>query len=151
VLAYANDATTAERVTKSFAEAIEARRAAFVEASLSPDAAVAEARRRLNAHLSLPVLLCDIADNPGAGAASDNTAILRALVAQDADRAVAAIVCDAQAARAAHAVGVGASIELALGGRADQPACALRDGVHGRTGDGWELYRNGSDVARLNR
>ncbi|MFT4065213.1 M81 family metallopeptidase [Paraburkholderia sp.] len=121
VLVYADEAGTAKRVSARFAQAVEAQRERFTEAPLSPDAAVDEALRRLAAQPGLPVVLCDTDDNPGAGAASDNTAILRALVARAACRAVVAVVCDAQAASDAHAAGVGSRIELALGGRADAP------------------------------
>jgi microcystin degradation protein MlrC len=121
VLAYADDPTVTERVVTRFADAIKAQRARFTEAPLSPDAAVDEARRRTSAQPGLPVVLCDTDDNPGAGAASDNTAILRALVAQDASRAVVAVICDSQAAHAAHAAGLGSRIELELGGRAAAP------------------------------
>ncbi|WP_244832051.1 M81 family metallopeptidase [Caballeronia sp. TF1N1] len=118
VLAYADDPIKAERVTAQFAEAIAAQRARFAEAPLSPDAAVDEARRRVALQPGLPIVLCDTDDNPGAGAASDNTAILRELVAQDAYRAVVAVICDSHAAHAAHASGVGSRIALKLGGRA---------------------------------
>jgi microcystin degradation protein MlrC len=121
VLVYGDEILAAQRVAAQFAQAVEAQRERFTEAPLTPDAAVSEAFHRLAAQPGLPVILCDTDDNPGAGAASDNTAILRALVAQNAHRAVVAIVCDAQAAQAAHAAGDGSRIALALGGRAPVP------------------------------
>ncbi|MGT0250445.1 M81 family metallopeptidase [Burkholderia pyrrocinia] len=138
VLTYGEDITTVRRVAEQFAQAIEAQRDRFTEAPLAPVAAVDEALRRVAGKPGLPVVLCDTDDNPGAGAASDNTAILRALVACNADRAVAAIVCDAQSAQASHAVGVGARIELALGGRASLPGNVPFEGVFivERTTDG---------------
>ncbi|MEX3958892.1 M81 family metallopeptidase [Trinickia sp. EG282A] len=118
VLSYGEDLATVQRVGDQFARAIEAQRERFTETTLAPADAVDEALRRVAAEPGLPVVLCDTDDNPGAGAPSDNTAILRALVERNADRAVAAIVCDAQSALASHAVGAGARIRLALGGRA---------------------------------
>ncbi|MDR5836257.1 M81 family metallopeptidase [Caballeronia sp. LZ034LL] len=121
VLVYGDDAKAAGRVSLAFAAAIEAERDRFTEAPLSAGDAVNEALRRVAAQAGLPVVLCDTEDNPGAGAASDNPGILRALVERAASRAVVAVLCDAQAASAAHAAGVGGRIELALGGRADAP------------------------------
>lgn len=121
VLVYGDETAAAQRAAVRFAQAIEAQRARFVEAPLAPDPAVSEALRRVAAQPGMPVILCDTDDNPGAGAASDNTAILRALVGQEAHRAVVAIVCDGEAAQAAHAAGEGSRITLALGGRASVP------------------------------
>ena len=64
-----------------------------------------------------PVVLADVQDNPGGGGSSDTTGLLRALVAGQADGAVLGMLCDGEAARAAHAAGVGATFDLALGGR----------------------------------
>ncbi len=64
-----------------------------------------------------PVVLADVQDNPGAGASSDTTDLLRALVEAGARGAALACLWDPAAAAAAHEAGVGARISLALGGR----------------------------------
>ena len=69
---------------------------------------------RATAH---PVVLADIQDNPGAGATSDSTGLLRALVEQGARGAVVALLWDPESAAEAHRAAVGARIAVRLGGR----------------------------------
>ncbi|MCW3474075.1 M81 family metallopeptidase [Limobrevibacterium gyesilva] len=60
----------------------------------------------------------DGGDAPSSGAAADNTAVLRALLAAGADRAgrlTYLTLCDADAARQAAAAGVGATVTLRVG------------------------------------
>jgi microcystin degradation protein MlrC len=80
-----------------------------------PDAAVIEAMR-IAQTASRPVILADTQDNPGAGGDSNTTGMLRALVLQGATRAALGNMVDPEAARLAHAAGVGAQIDIALGG-----------------------------------
>ena len=68
-----------------------------------------------------PVILADTQDNPGAGGTADTVGILRALVEAGAENAVVAVLCDAEAAAAAHAAGIGATIRLTLGSKAGVP------------------------------
>ena len=90
---------------------------------LSPDAAVAEAIR-LSASAQKPVVIADTQDNPGAGADSNTTGMLRALLGNGAQDAALGLIWDAGAAAQAHAAGVGATLELALGGRSGTPGDA---------------------------
>ena len=64
-----------------------------------------------------PVVLADVQDNPGAGASSDTTGLLRALVAAGAQRALLGLLHDPALAAMAHAAGAGAVIAGAMGGR----------------------------------
>lgn len=64
-----------------------------------------------------PVIIADTQDNPGAGGDSDTTGMLRALVRNNAKGAAIGVIYDPDAAKAAHAAGVGAMISLALGGK----------------------------------
>ena len=60
----------------------------------------------------------DGGDAPSSGAAADNTAVLRALLAAGADRAgrmVLLTLCDPEAARQAAAAGIGATVALKVG------------------------------------
>jgi microcystin degradation protein MlrC len=71
-------------------------------------------------HAGRPVVLADTQDNPGAGGDSNTTGMLHALLQQGAGRqypeAVAlGLMFDPAAARRAHAAGLGAYLELALG------------------------------------
>lgn len=87
---------------------------------------------------SRPVILADIQDNPGAGASSDTTGILTALVDAAAGNALVGLLHDPEAAMRAHAAGAGASLHLALGGRAARPGDMPleRQFVVERLGDG---------------
>jgi microcystin degradation protein MlrC len=64
-----------------------------------------------------PVVLADVQDNPGAGASSDTTGLLRALVEAGAQGAALGCLWDSAAAAAAHEAGLGSRLRLALGGR----------------------------------
>ena len=74
----------------------------------------------------------DPGDAPSAGSAADHAGVLRALLAAGADRRARlsyVTLCDALAARAAAAAGVGARVSLRVG--------------HGETGDGNPLQIEG--------
>lgn len=114
VVAYGDSQAVAEGAAEALAAHILQREAAFEVAMLPPGAAVAKAMR---SNALKPFVLADVQDNSGAGATSDTTGLLRALIAAGADRAVIGILTDAEAALAAHAAGLGAELDLALGGK----------------------------------
>ena len=116
VIAHAHDQAAADRAADAIAELITAREAEFAEPMLSPDEAVAEAMR-LAAAGTRPVVVADTQDNPGCGGSGDTVEMLAALLRAGAEDAVFGLVADADAAEAAHAAGVGAELDLALGGR----------------------------------
>ncbi|MGG1944998.1 M81 family metallopeptidase [Trinickia sp. NRRL B-1857] len=87
---------------------------------LSADEAVVEAMR-LSREGRRPVVIADTQDNPGAGAASNSTGLLHALVAHRAQRAALGLFWDPQAAGIAHEAGAGASVELTLGATSGHP------------------------------
>ncbi|KVO77668.1 M81 family metallopeptidase [Burkholderia ubonensis] len=80
---------------------------------LSPDEAVKTAVA-LAANATRPVVIADTHDNPGAGADSNTTEMLAALVRHGVTRAALGVLCDPLAAAAAHAAGVGSVIALTL-------------------------------------
>ena len=84
---------------------------AFEEA----EAAVAHAMD-LARSASRPVILADTQDNPGVGGDSNTTGLLRALLAAGAEQVALGLLYDPAAAAAAHRAGVGAEIEIGLGG-----------------------------------
>lgn len=65
-----------------------------------------------------PVAIADTGDNINGGGPGDTTWLLRAALEQGA-APIAATVWDPVAVRAAHSVGVGASLDVDLGGRAE--------------------------------
>ncbi|KVP96741.1 microcystin degradation protein MlrC [Burkholderia ubonensis] len=86
----------------------------------SPDEAVLRAKKLADA-ATRPVVIADTHDNPGAGADSDTTEMLEALLRHSVRRAAIGIVCDPATAQRAHEVGVGARISLALAGHTGHP------------------------------
>ena len=85
------------------------------------DAAEAVAQALVLAdHAERPVVLADTQDNPGAGGDSNTTGLLHALLQQGAGRrhpgrVALGLMFDEAAAARAHAAGIGATLELALG------------------------------------
>ncbi len=66
-----------------------------------------------------PVVLADIADNTGGGAAGDGTEILRELLRVNAPSATVARIWDADAAAACTRAGLGATVTVDVGGKVD--------------------------------
>jgi microcystin degradation protein MlrC len=64
-----------------------------------------------------PVVVADMTDNAGGGAASDSTFALRELLERNADDVAVAMIWDPVAVDQAVAAGVGATLTLRLGGK----------------------------------
>lgn len=124
-LTIAEDETAARQAAETLAEAAFARRHGF-EPALAP---LTEA---IGIGLAGPgmTLIGDVGDGPTGGAAADRTDVLRALLAAGAERAggpVLLTLCDPPAAEAAHRTGVGAALDVVLGGHfTSAPRVALR-------------------------
>ncbi|MDP6872105.1 MAG: M81 family metallopeptidase [Alphaproteobacteria bacterium] len=116
VSAHAYSQEAADAAVDDIAQMIALKEAEFAQPLLSPDEAVVEAMR-LAAAASKPIVVADTQDNPGCGGSGDTVGMLAALVANDAQDALFGVVEDDLAAAAAHEAGVGAEIELDLGGR----------------------------------
>lgn len=85
--------------------------------TLPPMISIDEAIAMTRADRSLPLVLADISDNPGGGAPSDSTFIVRALIEAGVRGAAVGLVYDPQAVKICHQVGEGASIILRVGGK----------------------------------
>lgn len=86
---------------------------------------IEQAAARAAAHSGLrPLMLCDHADNPGAGGGGDSTDLLAALLVAGVANAGYATLCDPSAVAAAVDAGIDGELEVDLGGR--------RDPVHSR-------------------
>lgn len=112
------DATAVEAAVAAMADAVGAAELDFAGELLPPAEAIARALAAA-AEGRHPIVVADAHDNPGAGGNSDTTALLRALVAADAQNAALGLMVDPAAAAAAHAAGEGAALVLSLGGRSD--------------------------------
>ncbi len=122
VLAYGPGAGAAAR---AMMDAVEAAEPEFRGRVYTPEEGIAEALR-LARGAGRPVVLSDTQDNPGAGANSDTTGMLRALLAAGAPGAIGNLF-DPASARIVHQAGQGATVRLALGGRS-QPGDAPYQG-----------------------
>lgn len=118
VSAHAQTQAEADAAVDEITQLVALKEAEFAEPLLGPDEAVIEAMR-LSANASKPIVLADTQDNPGCGGTGDTVGLLDALVRQNAQNAIFGVVSDPDAAAAAHEAGVGAEIEIALGGQSD--------------------------------
>lgn len=106
---------TARRIASEVATTLWEMREQFRETFPDPESAVAQAL----SHAATPVVIAEISDNSGGGAPGDGTYLLRALLAANAPNTAFGFITDAEAARAAHTAGAGATITIALGGKSD--------------------------------
>ena len=113
-------AAAVDAALDELAGAIAAREQEFALELYGVEEAIA-AVRRLRPQRGRPVILADTQDNPGGGGNADTTSLIRALIAAGIDSVLAGVLCDSEAAAAAHEAGRGASVELALGGRSGPP------------------------------
>jgi microcystin degradation protein MlrC len=116
VIAHAFDQETADRAADALTRAIALHEADFAVPMVTPHEGVRDAIA-VARDARKPVVIADTQDNPGCGSTADTTGVLEALVELDAQGAALGYLCDAEAARAAHAAGAGRDITIALGGR----------------------------------
>lgn len=90
-----------------------------------------------------PVVMAEPADNAGGGAPSDNTSILRALIALNVADAALAPIWDPVAVRLCFDAGVGASFALRIGGKIGPASGLPLDAevtVVGLAKDAWQSF-----------
>jgi len=109
------DQALAEQLADQLESVAWEHRREFVHRGVAVREAVAEALRRNER----PILLADVADNTGGGAAGDGTEILRELLRVDAPSATVACLWDPAAAAACTRAGVGATLTIDVGGKVD--------------------------------
>jgi microcystin degradation protein MlrC len=134
---YGDDETVVAAAVTELYDLIVGNEAAWQVPFLDPDEAVLEAMR-LSASATKPVVIADTQDNPGAGADANTVGMLRALLRNGAREAAVGLFWDPLSAQAAHLAGIGATLELTLGGHtnimddipltADFEVAALSDG-----------------------
>jgi microcystin degradation protein MlrC len=110
-----DDPALAERLAGRLARVAWEHRHEFLHAALP----VKEAVARALAADGGPIVLADMADNTGGGAAGDGTEILRELLRVGARSTTVACIWDAAAVRACAEAGVGARVTLDVGGKVD--------------------------------
>ncbi len=105
----------AAAVARLLARELWAARESFRPHSLSAADAVA----RASSEPRYPVVINETSDNCGAGAPGDGTHLLRAMLEAGLEGACFGFIVDPETAAAAHLAGVGATIDVELGGRYD--------------------------------
>ncbi len=110
------DLELARKTAQEAASFLWERREDFRCESLSCEEALERALRVGGA----PVVVNETSDNPGGGAPGDGTHLLRAMLEVRVKNACFGFIVDGVSARAAHEAGVGATLELELGGRCDE-------------------------------
>jgi len=113
------DAGLARKLADQLCEVAWAQRAAARHIGVPVDEAVARAvALTRGGKLSGPVMLADVGDNVGGGSPGDSTFLLRALIDAGAQGAAVTIADPASVAQAI-AAGVGASLDMQIGGKVD--------------------------------
>lgn len=110
------DADLARRIGAEIGAVVWNRRSDFITESLTPEITIELASQAL-ATTGGPVVINDTADNPGGGSPGDGTHLLAAMIEADIADSCFGFVFDPITAEAAHAAGVGASLDVQLGGR----------------------------------
>lgn len=117
LVAYAGTQEDADKAADALLRSFVEAEGVFDDVLLSPDAAVAQA----NAHTGTkPIVIADAQDNAGAGASSDTTGLLNALLNGRAQGVVLALLDDAEVAAKAHKLGIDAEFVASLGGKSGQ-------------------------------
>ena len=117
VVAYAASQEEADSVADTLLQSIIDAEDIFNDGLQSPESAVADAMAYPG---HKPVVIADAQDNSGAGASSDTTGLLSALVRGNAQGAVLALLDDAEVAAKSHKMGMGAEFMASLGGKSGQ-------------------------------
>jgi microcystin degradation protein MlrC len=108
------DKPKAERLAAELGREIWAMREATPIKALSVDLAIDRALAAPHG----PVVIADMADNPGGGSPGDNTAILSRLIARGVADAAVGYLWDPLAVAICRSAGVGAHLDLRVGGKA---------------------------------
>ncbi|RVK26438.1 M81 family metallopeptidase [Sinorhizobium meliloti] len=120
VLVVANgSAEEAQNAAQRVARLVWDLRDEFRPRTLSPEEAIKSALKSVD----WPIIVLDGADCAGAGCPADGTYLLRAMIDADLSQACFAPICDSAIVAQCHQAGVGALIEVRLGGKVD--------GMHG--------------------
>ena len=134
------------------------RRAEFDPVSLTPDEAIDLALEKVKDGY---VVINEISDNPGSGCPGDGTYTLRAMLERDIPNTIFQFICDGEVAKQAHEAGVGAKIDIVIGGKTDDmhgepielkdvEVVALSDGIYDyRTPNNKGLVNNLGPSARM--
>ncbi len=108
------DEGLAEEIAEGLSERLWEARHEFIPSLPTVDEAVERAMRAEEG----PVILADVADNPGDGTTEDSNGILKALIESNAQDVSIAVMCDPDAVEECINAGVGNEVTLDLGYKA---------------------------------
>lgn len=113
------DRALAASVAKSIASSVWERRETFKPENDTPELAVRQAVAAAAKNPGAPIVINETSDNTGGGAPGDSTHLLRAMLDAKLEDACFAFMYDPEVAEVAHRAGVGATIDVKLGGKHD--------------------------------
>jgi microcystin degradation protein MlrC len=137
------DSELAVATARHYGEALFALRKETTPAFLTIDAALDLALEIPPSVPPRPVVIADVADNPGGGAAGDSTFFLRRVLERGLSEVALGYFWDPMAVRFCKEAGVGAAIDLRIGGkcgRASGDPVDLRVTVMGLAQSGTQLF-----------
>lgn len=137
-LVLADDDATAAATASEFGQELTAIRAS----SFTPPQLLDAALDAALAHHDRPVVLADVADNPGGGAPGDSTFLLQRLLSRGVDACVGPF-WDPAVAMAAKTAGVGERLQIRLGGKASPdsgPPLDVEVEVTGVSEHAWQTW-----------
>lgn len=110
-----NDPKLAKDIGGKVAKKVWDVREQFVNDYLNPEGAIEQAL----ATEGRPIVVNETSDNPGSGAPGDGTNLLKAMVKKNIEKSAFGFIYDPEVASIAHEAGVGATINVKLGGKTD--------------------------------
>jgi len=116
---YAPEQAQADAAADTFLAYINSREATFQLNVVPAEQAVSDAIS-LAATATKPIVIADTQDNPGGGGHGDTTGLLVEFIRQGAEGVVFALINDDESAAACHRAGMGARVQLMLGGKSDK-------------------------------
>ncbi|WP_158804691.1 MULTISPECIES: M81 family metallopeptidase [unclassified Acidisoma] len=137
------DAELAVATARQYGEALFALRKETTPAFLTIDAALDLALDIPPSLPSRPVVIADVADNPGGGAAGDSTFFLRRVLERGLSEVALGYFWDPMAVRFCMEAGVGATLDLRIGGKCGKASgdpVDLRVTVMGLADSGTQLF-----------
>jgi microcystin degradation protein MlrC len=110
------DRELSQRICNELGDEMFSRREEF----LKPLTSIEEAVNRAIVAPQGPIILADVADNPGGGAPGDGTEVLRELIRRKAKNVGVAIIKDPEAVAKAIEVGVLGQLDMRIGAKTDR-------------------------------
>ena len=114
-----HDVELAQQCSDAIAERAWAIRDRFLKPIPTSKAALDQTITLLNDDDQRPIILADVADNPGGGGSGDTPELLRELLQRDIPGSAAAAIWDPETVRQALRVGVGGTAIFRIGGKAE--------------------------------